>query len=139
MVAYDTVRAAVAAYGARVRAGGAYPGQPDSGGIARGVFTPRVPAVAVWDGARHVARYPGAPYARVMLRLASRCSRAVPIHVYVGGMDDNCRETSHGDGSLADFDPNTPPYIPENSAVYIVWDTWVAGDSASCTATFSQV
>lgn len=96
--------------------------------------------VGVYDPNRGalVATFPATGYARWLDWLSVKCSYSGLVEVFAGSIDDLGRITSYGDGSVAEFDPNHPRYIPQGAPLFVVWYVPPAGHTATCKAGFRQ-
>lgn len=120
---FDDARRAVAAYAVT-------PASPSStsagsdGTAEVGTFFGSELAVGRYDGVlgKLVARYPPVAYGRLLECLAVTCDEAVSVHLYVGSIAPQARLSSYGDGSLSEYDPQRPRYIPPGAALFVVWD-----------------
>lgn len=134
---YAHVQAAVAGYASAsgATAPGGSPGPPPPQ-----VFVTSDAAVGVYDAqlGALVARYPAVGYGRLLECLAVTCGESRPVHVYIGAATPAARITSYGDGSLADYSPGTPRYIPPGAPLLVVWEVASSTSTASCNAQMRQ-
>ena len=109
-------------------------------GTAPGVFAANEAAVGIYDATRGalVATYPGVGYSRWLEWISTKCTYVGQIDVYYGAIEEPGRITSYGDGSLAEYDPNRPRYIPQGAPVFVVWTVPNGSHTASCKAGFRQ-
>lgn len=133
---YAGPRGAVAAWSGTSRASpsSAAPGGP--GGV--GIFAANQSAVGVYTATLGalVATYPATGYARWLDWVSVVCSHIGRVEIYYGAVEAPGRITSYGDGSLSEFDPNRPRYIPSGAPVMVVWTVPDATHNASCVAGF---
>lgn len=104
-------------------------------------FFASLPAVGRYDPSigKLVATYPPVAYARELEALAVTCSQVVPVHLYAGSISPATRISSYGDGSLADYSPPIPRYIPENAAFLVVWDVTLSTATGNANAQIRQL
>lgn len=131
---YSGPTAAVTAWGATVAPQGTTAGVDGPEGAAAGAAAED--GVGRYDPLRGalVATFSAAGYARYLDWLSVNCSYAGRIDVYAGSIDELGRITSYGDGSLSEFDPNSPRYIPQGAALFVVWTVPDATHTASAKA-----
>lgn len=135
---YGSIQHAVAGYASVARSR-----SPDAATGAAGpapTFTGFEPAVGVYDSVRAqlVATYPAAGYPRHLECLSVECSQAVPVHLYVGAISATSRISSYGDGSLADYSPPIPRWIPEGAPLLVVWEVTSSTATGSASAQLRQ-
>lgn len=121
---FDDVRQAVAAYALTPASPSSTSAGSDATASGAETFFGSELAVARYDAVlgKLVARYPPVAYARLLECLAVTCDEAVSVHLYVGSIAPQARLSSYGDGSLAEYDPQRPRYIPQGAALFVVWD-----------------
>lgn len=133
--AYEATRAAVGAW--------ATSGTRSSGTRPTGdaVYLASDPGVGVYMATLGalVATYPAVGYARWLDYVTTKCTTIGVVEIYVGAIDELGRLSSYGDGSLSEFDPNRPRYIPGGAPVFIVWYVPDSSHSASAKAGLREV
>lgn len=132
---YAGVRAAVAAWSPSTSSPGV-----NADGSPAGVFAANEAGVGLYDATRGglVATYPAVGYARWLDWVSVECTYAGRVDLYYGAVDTSGRISSYGDGSLAEFDPNRPRYIPQGAPVFVVWIVPNGTHKASCKAGFRE-
>lgn len=121
---FDAVRRAVAHQAAT--AGSPSSTSPGSPAVAStGTFQGALPAIGVWNPkiSALVATWPSVAYDRLIEAVVVECSEICPVSIYYGSISPATRITSYGDGSLSDYSPPIPRFLPQGAALFVVWST----------------
>lgn len=131
---FDAVRRAVARQAATA---GAItpPGAPTAAAGAE-TFQGTLPAIGRWDPltSRLVAMFPSVGYDRLLESVVTECSEICPVAIYYGQISLATRYTAYGDGSLSDYSPPIPKFLPQGAALFVVWSTSSSTKTGSANA-----